>query len=229
MFCDICHIKLCIPCVGVHLSDLSREHKVVLFEKRGTTINYPNCKIHSSKQCELRCEQCDIPVCVKCISSDEHLEHRVVESMEILRGKKQIIKKDLEEIEKFIYPKYQQAVSIIPTQKANAKKHSKKLSTELKKQGKAIRKEIDTVIRKMQSEIDNMDSKHLAMINNQEKVINHIITEIEQTILDLRKLLATSNINLFADYKSRNEEFRNLPAQFQVTLPTFTPRKSIES
>ncbi|XP_078340533.1 uncharacterized protein LOC144627411 [Crassostrea virginica] len=77
----------------------------------------------------------------------------------------------------------------------------------------------------MQSEIDEMDSKHLAVIDKQEDAINHTITEIEQTILDLKKLLNTSDVCHVSKYKSKNDEFRRVPAQFQVTLPTFTPQK----
>ena len=77
----------------------------------------------------------------------------------------------------------------------------------------------------MHSEIDDMDSKHQAMIDKQEKAINHTITEIEQAILDLKKLLDTSDVILLSEYKSRNEEFRRLPAQFQVTLPACTPQE----
>lgn len=129
----------------------------------------------------------------------------------------------MEEKEKFIHPIYQQTASNIEVQKANARKHSKILTTELKKQGEAVHRVIDTVIQKIQSEIDGMDFKHLAMIDKQEKAVYNTITEIEQTILDLRKLLATSDFNRYADYKCRSEEFKSLPAQDQVILPTFTP------
>lgn len=65
----------------------------------------------------------------------------------------------------------------------------------------------------MQSEIDGMDFKHLEMIYKQEKAVYNTITEIEQAILDLRKLLATSDFNRYTDYKCRSEEFKSLPAQ----------------
>ena len=182
MFCDICHIQLYLHCVGIHISDRSKKHEVVPFEERGSTTKCPK---HSTKISELYCEECNVPICSQCISSGEHLGHKAVEIMKIFTSKKEVIKEDLQEIEIFIYPKYQDAASNIPVQKANAKKHTQKLSTALKKQGETLHKEIDAIIRKMQSEIDEMDSKHLAVIDKQGDEINNTITEIVQTILDL--------------------------------------------
>ena len=92
----------------------------------------------------------------------------------------------MQEIEKFISTRYRKAASNIPVQKANARKHTK-LTTALKKKGESLHKEIDIIIQKMRSEIDDMESKHLAVIDKQEKAIKHTITEIEESILDLRK------------------------------------------
>ena len=93
----------------------------------------------------------------------------------------------MQEIEKFIYTRYRKAASNIPVQKANARKHTQKLTTALKKKGESLHKEIDIIIQKMRSEIDVMESKHLAVIDKQEKAIKHTITETEESILDLRK------------------------------------------
>ena len=82
----------------------------------------------------------------------------------------------MQEIEKFIYPKYRKAVSNIPVQKANARKHTKKLTTASKKKGESLHKEIYIIIQKMRSEIDIIESKHLAVIDKQEKAIKHTIT-----------------------------------------------------
>ncbi|XP_022304505.2 uncharacterized protein LOC111111680 [Crassostrea virginica] len=225
MCCDICHINLCIACVGVHLSDDSRDHKVVPFHKRGSTINYPKCQKHPPKTCEVHCKYCNIPICASCFSSGDHDQHKKIDILEILTKKKELIEKDLQELKKLIRPKFQQAASEIPAQKAGVKQHSLKLTAALNKQGEALHKEINSLIQKKQSEIEAMDEQHLAAITTQEDVINKALHEIKQVILDLQNLLDSDDVCLVSEYTSRNEEFRSLPAQFQVTLPTFRPQE----
>nr|XP_022300785.1 uncharacterized protein LOC111108988 [Crassostrea virginica] len=77
----------------------------------------------------------------------------------------------------------------------------------------------------MKSAIDDIDAQHITAIDEQEEEINHNIAEITQVILDLKRLLDTNDVCLVSKYNSRTEEFRNLPAQFQVTLPNFTPQE----
>nr|XP_022310447.1 E3 ubiquitin-protein ligase TRIM36-like [Crassostrea virginica] len=225
MCCDICHINLCIACVGVHLSDDSREHKVVPFHKRGSTINYPKCQKHPPKKCELQCKHCNIPICASCVSSGDHDQHKKNDILTILTSKKELIKKDLQELKKLIRPIFQQAASKFPAQKDIVKQHSLKLTAALNKQGEALHKEINSLIQRKQSEIEEMDEQHLAAITTQEDVINKALHAIKQVILDLQKLLDSDDVCLVSEYTSRNEKFRSLPAQFQVTLPTFSPQE----
>ena len=144
--------------------------------------------------------------------------------MKVFETKQELMQKDLQELEKFIYPRYQEAARNIPVQKADVNKNSRKLTTALDKQGEALHTEIDTIIQRMKSEIDDMDAQHIAAIDELKDAINHAIPEITQVILDLKRLLDTSDISLVCKYKSRTEEFRDSPERFQVTsLPTFTP------
>ncbi|XP_078322171.1 uncharacterized protein LOC111114523 [Crassostrea virginica] len=225
MCCDICHINLCKACVGEHLSDDSKDHKVVPFHKRGSTINYPKCQKHSNKICELQCKHCNIPICASCVSSGDHEHHKKVDILKILTKKKELIEKDLQELQKLIRPKFQKAASEIPAQKAGVKQHSLKLTAALNKQGEALHKEINNLIQRKQSEIEEMNEQHLAAITTQEDAINKAIHEIKQVIQDLQKLLDSDDVCLVSEYTSRNEEFRSLPAQFQVHLPTFSPQE----
>ena len=62
-------------------------------------------------------------------------------------------------------------------------------------------------------------------MDKQKDAINRTTNEIKQVILDLKKLRDFKDVCLVSEYTSRNEEFRRLPYQFQVTLPTFIPQE----
>lgn len=119
LYCDNCLKHLCKLCVGEHLINFSKEHKVVPFVQRGFV---PKCSIHHTKLCELHCEQCDISICTLCVSTGEHLGHTLIDfTLKSLETKKIIIQKDLDELNNFIFPKYKEIASIIPVQKAEYK------------------------------------------------------------------------------------------------------------
>nr|XP_022343770.1 uncharacterized protein LOC111136900 [Crassostrea virginica] len=222
MYCEVCHIYLCQECVPKHLTDKSDVHKVVSLTQ---FLSSPKCPDHPTKQCELHCQQCDVPICSQCVISKTHKDHDVFDVMDIFKSKKEVLRKDIQELEGFIFPKYEESAAIIKTQKTDQLKNSKKLTTDLKKQGEALHKEIDAIIQSKQTEIDDMDSKHKTALDKQENAINHTITEIKQVIQVLKSLLDTSDVSLVSKYQSRIGEFRKLPPKLKISLPHFNALK----
>ncbi|XP_078321446.1 uncharacterized protein LOC111115339 [Crassostrea virginica] len=216
--CDICHIHICDACEEKHLSDESKEHYIVPFKMRGLT---PNCLKHSTKICKLHCEYCDVPICAECESSAEHEQHKKETLLKSYTRKKELIQSDLQELEDIIYPKYQDAASDIPIQKADLSNHAQKLKISLNDKAQTLHTEIDTIIQKMQADIDVINIEHMATIEKQETVIKQIIEDLSWVILKVRRLLETNDIYLVSKYKSRNHKFKTIPTRLQVTLPRF--------
>lgn len=85
LHCVICKIHLCKDCESGHLSDTTKEHKMVPFKYRRSI---PKCQNHSTKICELYCKQCNTPICAYCVSSEEHQGHAVEKVLTIIEKKK---------------------------------------------------------------------------------------------------------------------------------------------
>ncbi|XP_056015312.1 E3 ubiquitin-protein ligase TRIM71-like [Ostrea edulis] len=224
--CKLCHINLCVICVGKHLSDSSKDHNVVPFIKHiKSTPNYPKCQKHAEKHCEMFCEKCDIPVCSTCISSDKHRGHKISDVLEKLGSKTESLQKDLEELESRIYPRYEEMASDVQTEKAELETKYGKMTTAADQQGEILHREITAIVNKRKSDIAEMKNKHLAALNKNTDEITNRITELRQIIQDLKKILDSNDVSLTSSYKSRNSEFRTLPPKVRVTLPSFSAQK----
>lgn len=194
LYCDTCHIYICKTCTADHILDESTHHKVVPVQRRKGKSEFPLCPKHSPKQCKLHCEQCDIPICTYCVSSDDHLGHRAADIMKTYNKTKEIIQKDLKELEISFLPRYQDIVYNIPVQKADVYRNSQELTTAINKRGDDWHKELNTIIGRKKSEIMEIEKKCLAVLQKQEYEVTNIISEITRCITDLNGILVKGDI-----------------------------------
>ena len=221
-YCEDCGIYLCEECAGKHLADKSKAHKVVSLLY---FLSTPKCRDHPTISCERHCEQCDAPICSKCIASKKHKYHDFVDVKENYQRKENVLKSDLKELENSILSKYNESANVLKIQKDDHRKHYQELTAALYRQGEALHKEINTILEIKQSEINDMDTKHMAALEKQEDAINQTIKEIKQVIQNLKSLLDTADFCLVSKYTSRNDEFKRDPPKLQISLPSLQPVK----
>lgn len=222
MYCDTCQISLCKPCVGEHLFDGSEQHNVVQFEKRGSIPTYPKCLKHSTNPCQLHCKECNFPICVQCVASGEHFGHVQDDILEFMKTTKKVIKRDLQELEKLIHPKYQEIALKIQKMKEDMNKNSQTVIKAIMKHGDDWHKEINTIIETLKHNFNEKSSTQLDAISIQEDDIRCTISAITQCAFDMKKLLDSQDVSLVSEYSSRIAEFKRLPSEPTHTLPSFT-------
>ena len=190
------------------------------------------CTLCRDAVAPMYCDICHKRLCKDCVEkhfSDKSNIHNVVPLEQFLstdfEGKREILRTHLQELEKSIFPKYQESADIIKTQKTDQRKHSQKLTSDLNKQGEALHREIKIIIQRKQSEIEAMDAQHTAAIETQEAVIYKALNEIKQAIQDIKSLLDTSDVGLVFKYRSRIEEFKKLPPKLKISLPNLFLQK----
>ena len=113
-YCDFCHVNLCKPCIGEHISDEYDKHKLVPILQRKSTLIYQKCETHQNKNCKYQCKDCDIFVCSDCAMSKQHKGHEYLKLEELFTKSKERIGKDKEELDR-ISPTYEEiAIELKP-------------------------------------------------------------------------------------------------------------------
>ena len=139
----------------------------------------------------------------------------------ITKLKKELLRRDLQELEKTILPKHKEAASELSVQKAAQRQNSQKIT----KQGNVLHREIDRIIENIKSEIDDKNSQNIARLDKKEDEINRNISQISQVINELKLVLEAEEFWWISKYKSRNDEFRKLPQYAQVPITIFQPNE----
>mgnify|MGYP003683628667 CR=1 FL=1 len=149
--CEVCQIYLCKGCVVDHILDESTKHSVVPINQTLSALQYPKCLEHSLRNCELFCEQCTIPICVHCVSSKDHKGHGFKDLLECVEGKKEVAKKDLQELESSILNEQTEFASRILNQKANLEKNLEEVNRAIDEHGEKLHKQVSDVVEKLKS------------------------------------------------------------------------------
>lgn len=131
------------------------------------------------------------------------------------------MRKDLQELEKVIYPKYRDIVSEISVLRVDLNKYTQNLKAAINKQGHNLQREINSVIKKMKTDLDDMNYNYLADLKKREDEIARSFAEIKQNISDVKKVLDLYDVSQVCAYKSKNTVFRKLPSKLTVFLPEF--------
>lgn len=107
--CKPCQLNLCCECISNHLSDKTKKHEVVELvsqQKHYNSADMPECSNHESYICDMFCKDCNIPICIKCLTS-YHRQHNFISLEEFLNEKKKTMLNEIQEIESKVLPEFQ--------------------------------------------------------------------------------------------------------------------------
>lgn len=218
-FCNSCQKNLCNECVNKHVDQLqSLAHEIVCSKNRNTQCVLPECKIHPGRRCEVQCQQCQIPICVKCCIGT-HKNHDAVEVVELFEIKKQELQNFTDEIETKFIPKYNKTDADLQEKLTETTAKFNKMEEEKEVLRKRWHQEVDTIFDKLGSSISLMEENSLESIKTQQKTIKDTTQDMVQTVQHNKLVLKTNRASDVIEHKSNLNQFNN-----NITdINTFTP------
>ncbi|XP_055999205.1 E3 ubiquitin-protein ligase TRIM71-like [Ostrea edulis] len=217
-FCNNCQLSLCVDCVSKHVDKLKyQQHDIVHFKDR--KLDFPECEFHSNQRCEAHCQQCDVPVCLKCIFGP-HNGHKVKDMPGIFNDKKKKLEKETKEIECTIIPQYKKKNEETESKLSSIMAEFDELDKEKEKHRKSWHQEVDTIFNNLGSLMKSIKENLLAALNSHQSKMKNQIPDMTQTVKKNKKILKSNNVSAVTNYKSKLEEYRNMPTDIDVKLPS---------
>ncbi|XP_022288735.1 uncharacterized protein LOC111100882 [Crassostrea virginica] len=225
-YCDFCHVNLCKPCIGEHISDDYSKHTIVPFQQRRSTLIYPKCGTHPNENCKYQCKDCtNIFLCTDCFASKPHnKEHKLSKLDEMFNKKKDQIQKDKQEIKEQILPVYEDIASELKNQISHIDVDYQKFTTQLSKHREELHREIDNAINQREKEIDKNKLKHLSILTKHLEEIKQLQSLMHKTLHSLYEMEESNEVTPTIHYSSKNQEFSKLPPKVIVSMPKFIPK-----
>nr|XP_022336750.1 tripartite motif-containing protein 3-like [Crassostrea virginica] len=225
MHCDPCVVSLCKVCVGEHFSsDLSRAHKIVDFKDRNSTPLLHKCSLHDNEPCELFCQQCGLPVCASCLSSDGHLGHSLSKYLHVLNERKEKVLKEKATLEEAIYPTYQFISDDAENAKAQLDKKYEDLLTLIETQEEDWHSKVKKVADKLKTKAKKMRRTQTERLQQHSDAMKAKLANIQTDISSCQNVLDTNDVSKLADFECLYvEKYTKLPEKIKQSLPTFNP------
>ncbi|XP_062584840.1 uncharacterized protein LOC134246483 [Saccostrea cucullata] len=223
-FCNNCQVSLCVDCVSKHVDKFkSQTHDIVHFTNRKIQPVFPECEVHPNQRCEAYCQQCHVQVCLKCILSS-HSGHKIVEMQEIFNERKREIEKENQEIESIIIPKYKKKMDNIAGKISTSRAKFDKLEKEAEKHRKLWHQEVDNIFNKVSSLIKSMRENNNTPLQSHQSKLKNLIPDMMQIVEQNKEILKTNKVSDVNNYKSKLTEYRDIPADADVKIPSLNTK-----
>ncbi|XP_062596403.1 pyrin-like [Saccostrea cucullata] len=222
MYCNLCPMNLCMACVGRHVFDVSKKHDMVPFDLRKSKLVYPQCITHSEENCEMHCEDCNTPVCPKCVISEKHKRHRFKSLQDLVNSKKENIEKERKRLKETVYSTFEEIVTDIETKLAEIDGKYEKLISEVTNHGEEWHREMDKVIVINKEEINEKRNQHRDALNKHLQDIKKLVADVKQSISETEDILQSKEVTRSLSYEIKSEKFTKLPSKLIVKFPVFT-------
>ncbi|XP_061195981.1 E3 ubiquitin-protein ligase TRIM71-like [Saccostrea echinata] len=177
--CKTCHDRLCHKCKDIHSrSKGTFDHEVVLLTYESLTLSHecPShliCKWHPNFRANIGCQECEVPVCEKCLIG-EHNGHKLMDFTEMFYKKKEKLELKLSTVCAEL-PKYEATLKKIIERKALEMENNEIVKKEIRAHLQRVISELKETEKHLEEKVDEREKSNLEILKVQEdRFLSHV-------------------------------------------------------
>ncbi|XP_052676638.1 tripartite motif-containing protein 2-like isoform X2 [Crassostrea angulata] len=223
-YCNVCHQPMCEQCRDEHQKNKkTKNHEVVHYKQRKRQLPLEKCKIHPTRNIELLCEDCQIPICSKCTGTKEHRGHAFTDLENVFAEKCSHCHIEITKIRSYFEPTSQDLKKKIARDVTEIKKIMEGVRTSMKTEAESVKKLVETITSDKIEQVNKIEQSLLETLNGQNQKIDDYINYLNDLIQTFYGYLSPSNTEqLTFALKSENLVIRPIPETSKPVPPIFT-------
>nr|XP_022297076.1 tripartite motif-containing protein 5-like isoform X1 [Crassostrea virginica]XP_022297077.1 tripartite motif-containing protein 5-like isoform X1 [Crassostrea virginica] len=219
-YCNACHRPLCEQCRDEHQkSPNTKNQEIVLYRHRKHQLPVELCQDHPTRNKELFCRECSIPLCSKCSTMKEHKGHDIDDLEEIYADKYAVWQGEFSKIQKYFLPTTNDLKSDIEENVTEIKKIMESIRTSMKAEAKTLKNLVDEVASENIENTHTMEKSILKMLKSQETTYDVYITYLWKMSDEFQEYLSISNQKLLF---TKTLRIQPIPETTKPVPPVFT-------
>ncbi|XP_078312569.1 uncharacterized protein LOC111136281 [Crassostrea virginica] len=222
-YCNACHRPLCEHCRDEHVKiPDTKFHEIVLYRHRKQQLPVEKCKLHPTRNVDIFCKECKIPLCSKCSTMEEHHGHTFDDLEDIYAEKYVLWQGEFSKIQKYFLPTTQRLKTDIEEDATQIRKIMESLRTSMKAEVKSLKHLVDEVTSENLEHIYTMENSLLEMLKSQETTYDDYIAYLGKMSDEFQQYLSLTNQKLLF---SETLKIKTIPETTKPILPVFTGGK----
>ncbi|XP_062614370.1 uncharacterized protein LOC134276110 [Saccostrea cucullata] len=224
LHCNPCQVNLCEECVGKHfMTSSSATHEIVKYKERKFQLKFTNCDAHKTEKCTVFCRDCNLPVCIKCLTG-VHKGHDVADFSEIIDTAKFQIDENTAILED-ILPQFEQADRQVESKIADLFSRCDEMQTLAIEHGKKWHQVIDDIVQKDKDLISEMKESGLRDLRKCQAEIKDTIQVLMKAVQKNKKIIQSVDANEINQYELPSQNlYRDILLNVDIRLPIFVPK-----
>lgn len=221
LYCVPCSEKICTGCTGLHvLKKSNKGHNVVDYKEKTQHGDILYCKTHDQEKCELYCEQCEIPVCSKCLSGKSHKGHDYSETSALFDLKRTCVTKERDSIKNHIQLLKEQ-MEVMDTKLKESKQKYNNLVSEVGVRKEEMLKAVERAANNQLQKIEDLKTLDINQIQAQKEELEQQIAKANAVFESREGLLKGHSPSELFSFESKASDLKDIPEMIVLKEHSF--------
>uniref|UniRef100_A0A8W8HZP5 B box-type domain-containing protein n=1 Tax=Magallana gigas TaxID=29159 RepID=A0A8W8HZP5_MAGGI len=179
---------------------------------------------HPTKDIDILCDECNVPLCSKCSTMPVHKGHSFTDLETIYTEKSAACRKEIQKVQTYLMPTAKDLQKEIKMDATEIKAIMDNIRSSMKDEAKTLKKLVDEVTSDNIEQVNKMEESLKEMLQSQDKTYQDYISYLEDLVKQFQGYLSSTQLQNSPIIFSLSEllKIRSIPETTKPVPPEFT-------